>query len=351
MPPKNALKFFRTVIASSPYGICVTDLDRKIVMANAAAEHITGYDADDLVGENTSLYYPEDSPASYDIGDLKRLGKFKKEHSFRRKDGSHIPVIAHFRYVEDIGDGTPAVVEFYSDQSDRKRLDHLKNEFVFVAAHELRNPVTAIKLLLDLIFEDKRLNIDPIMRGYLSKMQEAEDRLTQLVDDLLEVSRSEAGKLKIHVKPQIIGDHVIAIFSELKPSAVSKDVSLRYSPSSDLPRVIADSAKLKEIFANLISNGIKYNVAGGSVSVEHEVGKSMLITRVRDTGIGIGEADQKRLFEKFWRSEDMAVRAQAGTGLGLFIVKELVERMGGWLSVSSAHGKGTTFSFALPISK
>jgi signal transduction histidine kinase len=182
-------------------------------------------------------------------------------------------------------------------------------------------------------------------------MQDAEDRLAQLADDRLEVSRTEAGRLKMQVSAQDIGEHVTAIFGELRPTALGKDVTLRYVPLPGMPKVMADPAKLKEILANLISNAIKYNVADGSVKVDHQMGKEMLITRITDTGLGIDEADQKRLFEKFWRSDDMAVRAQAGTGLGLFIVKELVERMGGWLAVKSEHGKGSTFSFALPIAK
>jgi PAS domain S-box-containing protein len=349
MRASKAQQYFRAVIQISPYGICVTDAAGSIILANKAAEEITGHATEDLIGAKTSLYYPEGAPRP-EIDELRLGSKVKKEFTFTRGDGSRIPVIVHYRHMKT-EDGEEIIVEFYSDQSDRKRLDRLKNEFVFVAAHELRNPVTAVKLLLDLIFEDRRLHIDPVMRGYLSKMQEAEDRLTQLVEDLLEVSRTEAGRLKIQVGPQDIGEHVATIFNELKPSAVGKDVTLKYKPLPGVPKVLADGAKLKEIIANLVSNGIKYNVAGGSVTVEHEVGKSMLVTKVRDTGIGIDEKDQKRLFEKFWRSEDMAVRAQAGTGLGLFIVKELVERMGGWIAVSSQRGKGSVFSFSLPIAK
>lgn len=347
---RKARDYFRAVIDHSPVGICVTDLDRNAVIVNDAAMTLTGYSHDDLIGSSVMSFYPKGEGVSdIDINALRAGERKMRELEFVRKDGEEVPVLVTYSLVEDLGDFGDVIVESYNDQTVRKRLERLKNEFVFVAAHELRNPVTAIKFLLDIIFDDKRLKIDPVLRGYLQKMQEADDRLVQLVDDLLEVSRSESGRLKIKVEQQDIKGLMEVILEELKPSAVSKEVEMRYDPPADLPFVLADGSKLKEIVSNLVSNAIKYNVIGGSVTIEHEVIGDRLMTRVTDTGIGISNDDLARLFRKFWRSEDVAVRAQSGTGLGLFIVKELVERMGGNVSASSEHGKGSTFSFSLPI--
>lgn len=232
---------------------------------------------------------------------------------------------------------------------DNQPIDKLKNEFVFVAAHELRHPATSIRFLLDLVFNDKRLTIDPVLRGYLMNIQEADNRLLQLVEDLLEVSKSETGQLKIAVTRQDIIEHTRTILEELNPSALGKDVNIIHEPALHLPAVMADPNKLREILSNLVGNAIKYNVEGGSVTIEHAVRDGFLQTMVTDTGIGISDGDQKRLFTKFWRSEDVAVRAQSGTGLGLFIVKELVERMGGTIAASSRKGHGSAFSFSLPL--
>lgn len=346
---KKARDYFRSIVQNSPNGICVTDLDRKIVMANTAAEHLTGFTVDELVGRHVTRFYPDDARNPIDLMTLRRGGTVSREVELKRKDGATAPVLVFYRMVEDERGERELIIESYSDLADRKRLDQLKNEFVFVAAHELRNPVTAIRLLLNMIFEDKRLTLDTVLRGYLLKVQEADERLLTLVDDLLEVSRSESGRLKIQVSAQDVTEHVKAIFSEMKPTALTKDVQLRHIPLTPMPLVMADPDKLKEVIANLVSNGVKYNVAGGSVTVEYEVRGGMLKTHVADTGIGISEKDQERLFQKFWRSEDMAVRAQSGTGLGLFIVKELVERQGGTLDVTSRPGRGTTFTFTLPL--
>ncbi|HTM68585.1 MAG TPA: PAS domain-containing sensor histidine kinase [Candidatus Binatia bacterium] len=348
---KKARDYFRNIVQNSPNGICVTDLNRKVVMANKVAEQLTGYGVDELVGRHVTLFYPDDAKKPIDLMALRRGKTVSREVELLRKDGTPAPALVFYRMVEDERGEHEMIIESYSDLTDRKRLDRLKNEFVFVAAHELRNPVTAIRLLLNLIFEDKRLTLDAVLRGYLLKIQEADERLLTLVDDLLEVSRSESGRLKITVSPQDISEHVKSIFSEMKPTALTKDVQLRHIVLTPMPPVMADPSKLKEIIANLVSNGVKYNVAGGSVTVEYAVRGGMLVTHIADTGIGISDKDQERLFQKFWRSEDVAVRAQAGTGLGLFIVKELVERMGGTLDVTSRVGRGTTFTFTLPLAE
>ena len=346
---KRSRDYFRSIMQNSPNGICVTDTGRTIIMANKVAEDLMGYAVDEMVGRSVYAFYPDEGKRESDLASLRRGEKISREVELKRKDGTTTPVLVIYSLVDDERGEREMIIESYSDLSDRKRLDRLKNEFVFIAAHELRNPATAIRLLLNMIFEDKRITLDPVLRGYLLKMQEGDDRLLRLVDDLLEVSRSESGRLKIDVSPQDITEHVRAIFSEIKPGALTKDVSLRHIPLTPMPLVTADPSKLKEILANLVTNGVKYNVAGGTVTIEHEVRGGMLVTHVADTGIGISHKDQERLFEKFWRSEDMAVRAQSGTGLGLFIVKELVERMGGMLDVTSKVGRGTTFTFTLPI--
>jgi PAS domain S-box-containing protein len=343
---RKAAELYRNVFARLPFGACVVDGEGKTVDANAAAEALVGVGERELAGKRASEHYDPETPRQFDEAALRRGERAAVERQFRRKDGSALPVLVS--YAIAVLDGEEFVVEAYTDLSERKRLDQLKNEFVFVAAHELRNPVTAIKLLLDIIFEDKRLVLDPVLRGYLSKMEEANDRLTQLVDDLLEVSRTEIGRLKIVVSPQNISSLVLEILSELRPSAAAKNVTLRYAPLADAPPVLADPAKLKEILANLVSNAIKYNVDGGRVDVSHALQGDMIVTHVADTGIGIAEEEKPKVFGKFWRSEDHAVRAQAGTGLGLFIVKELVERMRGKVWFASKPGKGTTFSFSLP---
>lgn len=348
---RKARDYFRAIIQDAPNGICITDLSRNVVMINKVAEDLTGYSADEIIGTSVTAFYPAAAATrTIDVEALRRGEKISHEIELTHRDGSTTPALVLYRLLED-EHGEQMIIESYSDLSDRKRLDRLRNEFVFIAAHELRNPVSAIRLLLNIIYDDRRTHVDAVMREYLLKIQEADERLLQLVDDLLEVSRNESGRLKIVVSPQNVSEHIEAIFNELRPTALAKEVQLVYEPLHSMPLVMADPSKLKEVISNLVSNGIKYNSVGGELTVRHALRDGFLETIVADNGIGISEADRGKLFEKFWRSEDKAVRAQAGTGLGLYIVKELVERMGGRISVESAGGRGTTFTFTLPLAK
>jgi len=350
---RKARDWFRSIVEYSPNGICITDVAGNIILANQAVENLTGYPLRELVGKNVSIYYPEGAQHDVDLHSLHKGNQIRSEVEFRRKGGDAKPVMVTYRMIDYVDDVGEIVIETYADQTDRHRLDQLRNEFVFIAAHEFRNPVTALRLLLDMFKTDKRIKHDPIEKGYLSRMEEATMRLIHLVDDLLEVSRSEAGRLRIEVRPCDIREHVKSIAKEIQSEALLKEVMIIYKPDGRLPLVMADSSKLKEVLSNLISNAVKYNIAGGSVTVEHETDydRKTVTTRVIDSGIGMSDEDLQKVFTKFWRSEDLAVRAQAGTGLGLFIVKELVERMGGQVAVESIKGKGSKFSFSLPVSE
>lgn len=345
---RKARDYYHSIFGLSPSGICITDTKRHVIQMNEAAEHICGRTLDELVGQSVVHVLVKKDEKILDLDEV-RKGRMTREEEILRPDGEVIPVLVSYRIVGRAASAEEVIIETWVDQTDRKRLERLKNEFVYVAAHELRNPVTAMKLLLDLIFEDKRLKLDQATRDYLLKMNEANARLMQLVEDLLEVSRSEMGKLEIKVAPVDVEEQVHAIIDELKPTALAKEVLIEYEDGATVPKVLADASKLKEVLSNLISNAVKYNIAGGAVTVSHAVEGNVLATTVKDTGIGLKEEDKRRLFRKFWRSEDMAVRAQAGTGLGLFIVHELVERMGGTVRAESEYGKGTAFTFTLPL--
>jgi signal transduction histidine kinase len=232
-----------------------------------------------------------------------------------------------------------------------KRLEELRNEFVFIAAHELRSPVTAVKGFLSFIFEGSAGAIPPRMRHYLEVMSEANDRLVRLVSDLLVIARSEAGRLMVDLSACDIAETIRAALVEVEPLAREKHLTRVYEPFPGLPLVSADPLRVKEVLINLISNAIKYNRDGGRVRIFHEVSPGEVWTSVEDTGIGFGDEERKHVFEKFFRSERPEVKKQTGTGLGLFIVKEIVEKMGGKIELFSREGEGSTFRFSLAIAK
>lgn len=230
-----------------------------------------------------------------------------------------------------------------------KRLEELKEEFVFVASHELRTPVTAIKGYLSMIKEGDSGPISGDVKQVLDQITLANDRLVQLVEDLLQVARSEAGRLTIELSDVNISEAVNSVLKELQPLAVQKNIEFVYLTNDPLPMVQADLARLKEVLVNLVGNAIKYTAGSGKVAISHEIANNTLITNIEDSGIGMTEEEQNKLFEKFYRVKNSETSEIQGTGLGLFIVKEIVEKMNGKIWAKSQKDIGSTFSFSLNI--
>lgn len=234
-----------------------------------------------------------------------------------------------------------------------KQLEQLKDEFVFIAAHELRTPVAAMKGYLQLILDGTTGAIPDATRAFIEKVIASNQRLIQLVNDLLEVARSQAGRLTIKVAPVDISPAISSTLDELKSLADEKGVTMTYAPKlpdgAPLPQVMADVDRVKEVVVNLVGNAIKYMGGTGAITIAHEAVDGTLVTRIADTGIGMSAEAQQKLFQKFYRVATDKTKDITGTGLGLFIVKEIIEKMGGTITVVSEEGKGSTFSFALKV--
>jgi signal transduction histidine kinase len=252
-----------------------------------------------------------------------------------------VTIVTHDE-LEDLG------LAFNKMMEGLKRLEELKNEFVFIAAHELRTPVTAIKGYISMVVERASGGLDEESKRFLGEVKKASERLNNLVNDLLQIARSEAGRLEIKVSPVDAVEPAKSAVNELKVLADEKAIRVVFEPVG-LPLVMADPARLKEIIINLVGNAIKYTLNGGTVTVSQEVVGRELVTRIKDTGIGIAPADQQKLFEKFYRVQTEKTRQIIGTGLGLFIVKQMIDRMSGRIWVESEENKGSTFSFVLPL--
>lgn len=231
------------------------------------------------------------------------------------------------------------------EEAQKKELA-LKDEFVFIASHELKTPVTAINGFLEMIFEE---NPPSAIKSSLEAIEVASQNLKQLVEDLLEVARSEAGRLEVKTEPLNICIVIDEVSAELLPLSSQKSLKLENLCPKAPTMVLADKGKIQEILLNLVGNAIKFTPQKGRVGVSHQTKGKEVIIEVSDTGIGIPEGEQKHIFEKFWRGEN--ARQAPGTGLGLFITKMLVEKMGGRIWFESEVGKGSTFHFSLPIVK
>lgn len=227
-----------------------------------------------------------------------------------------------------------------------KELLKLKDEFVFIATHDLKTPVTAIKGFLELLEGDLTHSaMTPRMQENLSAIKESSHRLTQLTTDLLEVARSDSGTINVSLSEVDLYEAIQNSIQQVQVHAQKRAVTIEHSIAPHT-MVRADKTRLSEVLENLLTNAVKYNREGGSVTIAAEVGNTVSVS-IKDTGIGIPQEQHAKVFEKFFRAHQRGTEDIPGTGLGLFVVRMLVEKMGGTIRFTSTEGEGTTFVFTL----
>jgi len=235
------------------------------------------------------------------------------------------------------------------DVTERKRIEDMKTEFVSIVSHEFRTPLTSITGFVDLILEGDTGEINETQKEFLEIAQVETNRLAALVTDLLDVSRIETGRIELRMEPLSIGEIINAAITSLLPQATEKAVGVTARLSEESLKVKGEHDRVNQVLLNLLSNAIKYNRQGGKVDIMVSRDNGMVQVDVVDTGIGIPSGDIPMLFTKFYKAGATAAVSTGGTGLGLFIAKSLVELHGGRIWVKSKEGKGSTFSFTLPV--
>jgi signal transduction histidine kinase/CheY-like chemotaxis protein len=230
------------------------------------------------------------------------------------------------------------------DISERARLEQLKSEFVATASHELRSPLTSIKGFIELLSADPALTAR--QRDFVETVLTSTNRLVDLVNDLLDVTRIEAGRLEIHPRPTDVIEVVHEVTDLLAARLVERDQDLRIDIAPDLPRALADPGRLRQVLTNLLTNAHLYTPEGGQLTVRAAATAGQIVLEVSDTGPGMTAEQVEHAFDRFYRGGHGA--ASPGTGLGLAIVRSLVDLMGGAIELVSAPGEGTTFTVRLP---
>ena len=350
----------RAILEGIADGVLVADADGGVILFNIACERILGLDRQAVINrplnEFVGIYGAggkswahaierwSKNPNSYQPGEFvaQRL-----ELDNQRVISVHLaPVIASEEYL-----GSVSVIR---DITREVEVDRLKSEFVTNVSHELRTPMTSIKGYADLMLLGAAGQLAPDQARFLEIIKNNADRLSLLVNDLLDISRIESGRVQLVMRPTAVGDvirEVVAtlegrIDEQLKPMTLEADLP------PTLPPAWGDRERITQIIMNLADNAFNYTDAGGRItlSARYDEARTELVIEVSDTGIGIAPDDQARLFDRFYRGEDALVLAQSGTGLGLAIAKQLAEMHGGRLSLArSEPGQGSTFALTLPV--
>lgn len=230
----------------------------------------------------------------------------------------------------------------------QKELNQAMSDFLSVATHELKSPTSIIKGYLSNIIDGDFGEIDPKIKEQIQVAITQTERLNSLVQDLLNVSRVEQGRVQYNITEVDTVKILNTVISNYRPIAEEKNIQIVYEPVESVPFIKADENRVQEIFTNLIDNAIKYT-AKGSVTVSHKVDKNNLITNVRDTGFGMSSSARQRLFQRFYRVKTDQTQNISGTGLGLWIIKQYIEAMGGNIEVESMEDVGSNFIVTLPI--
>lgn len=244
--------------------------------------------------------------------------------------------------------------ELGAELQKQKELVRNKDHFIFVAAHELRSPITAIKWNMEMLREGKCLkNPDEDDKTIVENLDRSIVQLTDLIHDLLDTSRMEYGTYKITVEPFDMIKAIKEVIKENEYSAQEHQVQVVFKePEAFEHQVFADKKRTKEALTNLVSNAIKYNKKNGQVVIALQEKDGQVVVEVKDQGIGLSKADLEKLFKKFSRIDRDETEKITGTGLGLFVTEQIIQRMGGRIWVKSpGRGKGSTFGFALPVKK
>jgi signal transduction histidine kinase len=234
------------------------------------------------------------------------------------------------------------------DVSSQRELDRLKDDFVATVSHELRTPLTSMMGFLQMIRDGEAGELNPEQERFLSIVYRSSERLQRLVGDLLFVSRLDSGGLQLQLQPVYIDEVLREAVETVDGIVRSHDLKLS-TELGPVPPVDADRERVSQLFANLLSNAVKFTPAGGEIVARTYSRNGVVVAEVEDTGIGIPEGEQDRLFQRFFRSSTASAQAIPGTGLGLVISKAIAEAHGGAIHVRSSPGTGTCFSVTIPV--
>ena len=324
-------------------GVLITDGSGRVNLLNAAAIRILDTTQEKALGRTLAQVAPHHS--------LIELWKDCRERSEEQIETLELP--RHGLFLQAIV--TPfeeADAEGYlvilQDLTRIRRLETVRRDFISNLSHELRTPLAGLKALVETL-RGGAIKDPPAAKRFLKRMDAEVDDLTQMVEELLELSRIESGQVPLRLAPTPVVDLVVPPVDRLRPQAERAGLDLSVQVPPDSPRVMADVGRVQQVVTNLVHNAVKFTTPGGSITVRAEPAGDEVVISVRDSGVGIATEDLERIFERFFKAD--RARSSGGTGLGLAIAKHIVQGHGGRIWAESVEGEGSTFYFTLQMAR
>ena len=369
---------FRDLLEAAPDAIIETDAEGRIVLLNRGTERMFGYKREELLGARVEILVPEAARGRHQQHREGYRGHPETRPmgigltlEGRKKDGSRIPVEISLSPVEteegfrvtailrDVSerrqaeDALRAVQEKYTQElanrnRELERANRLKSEFLASMSHELRTPLHTVIGFSELLGEELEGPLNEKQKRFVSHIHKDSLHLLELINDVLDLSKIESGRLTLRMEvfdfPVVLEESL----GSIRPQAYGKSQTIETDVVSPLP-LEADRLRIKQVLVNLLSNAVKFTPEAGLIRVTARANGSNAVVSVSDTGIGIAKSEHESIFDKFYQVSATTKGVREGTGLGLAITKHLVEEHGGELSLQSEPGKGSVFTFTIPL--
>lgn len=342
-----SLAQLRSIYEDAPVPYLTLDNKGNILDPNKAALRFFGVVPEEIQGKNIFRYQPEE--------DLEKAEKFmryykanipinREEIKMITKNGkTRWVLLSVFKMEGPTKNGRSGLATIF-DITEQKKLDRAKTEFVSLASHQLRTPVAAVKWQIDMLLSGEIGEFSDKQKDYLTRVHKVNEDMIELIDTLLNISRIEIGSLKMELKPTNVPLIFESVLAELSYQIDEKNLNIEKQYNDNLKNIESDPKFLRIVIQNLITNAVKYTPNDGTITItlKQSFGEKAII--VSDTGVGIPKGEQDKIFTKLFRADNVrSLVGSQGTGLGLYLIKSIVEAMGGGISFVSEENKGSTF--------
>ena len=346
-----------TLLKNIGDGIISINQGGEILYINERAEKMLGWSQKEVAGkflihairleDNKEQEVPaQKRPVRSALLSKKRV--VNNKYFIVRKDGTKFPAAITASPVVAYEQVTGGVIVF-RDITKEKEVDRMKTEFISLASHQLRTPLSAMKWFTEILLDEDVGALNLEQKKIVNDIHKSNQRLIELVNALLNISRIESGRLIIDPKPTDLVELVNEVITELKPEIDKKKHKLKFSLAEELPKVNLDPKLTRHVYMNLLTNANKYTQEGGEITILISKKDGNVVSQISDNGFGIPKHQQERVFKKFFRGENIVKKVTDGTGLGLYLVYIIIQSSGGKIWYESQEGVGTTFWFSLPI--
>jgi two-component system phosphate regulon sensor histidine kinase PhoR len=333
-------------------GVLITDESGQVRLINAAAARLLDTSEERAIGRSFAQVVPH-----HPLIELWKACRERGEEQIEMVEVSRHglflqAIVTPFGYRQD-DEGRPTeesdaegYLVILQDLTRIRRLETVRRDFISNISHELRTPLAGLKALVDTL-RGGAIKDPPAAKRFLKRMDAEVDTLTQMVEELLELSRIESGQAPLRLAPTPVAELVVPPVDRLRPQAERAGLELTVLLPPELPLVLADADRARLVLTNLVHNAVKFTPPGGHIQIAARPAGDEMIFSVQDTGVGIPVEDLPRIFERFYKAD--RARSGGGTGLGLAIAKHLVQGHGGRIWAESVEGQGSTFYFTLPV--